>query len=114
MLRCYLGGALQEDIAEKDEQTMAQLVKQDLQEIMGIKEEPVFCKVRHNRKANVQYNVGHSERIDAIMQELQEGLFLAGSSYRGIGIPDCIQSGTLSAESAIELLMGNPEQKHSI
>ena len=106
MLRCYLGGALQEDIAEKDEQTMAQLVKQDLQEIMGIKEEPVFCKVRHNRKANVQYNVGHSERIDAIMQELQEGLFLAGSAYRGIGIPDCIQSGTHSAESAIEFLVG--------
>ena len=45
MLRCYLGGALQEDIAEKDEQTMAKLVKQDLLEIMGIKEEPVFCKV---------------------------------------------------------------------
>ena len=50
--------------------------------------------------------MNHSERIDAIMQELQEGLFLAGSAYRGIGIPDCIQSGTLSAESAIELLMG--------
>jgi oxygen-dependent protoporphyrinogen oxidase len=50
--------------------------------------------------------VGHSERIDAIMQALQEGLFLAGSAYRGIGIPDCIQSGTQSAESAINLLLG--------
>jgi len=109
MLRCYLGGALQEDIAEKDEQTMANLVKQDLGEIMGIHEEPVFCKVFHNRKSNVQYQVNHSERIDAIMQELQEGLFLAGSAYRGIGIPDCIQNGTQSAESAIELLMGKPK-----
>jgi len=105
MLRCYLGGALQEDIAEKDEQTMLNLVKQDLQEIMSIKEEPVFCKVFHNRKSNVQYQVNHSERIDAIMHELQEGLFLAGSAYRGIGIPDCIQSGSQSAESAIDLLM---------
>ena len=106
MLRCYLGGALQEDIAEKDEKTMINLVKQDLQEIMSIKEEPVFCKVFHNRKSNVQYQVNHSERIDTIMQVLQEGLFLAGSAYRGIGIPDCIQSGTKSADSAIELLMG--------
>jgi len=106
MLRCYLGGALQEEIAEKDEETMAALVKQDLREIMGINEEPVFCKVFHNRKSNVQYQVNHSKRIDSIMQELQEGLFLAGSAYRGIGIPDCIQSGTQSAESAIELLTG--------
>jgi len=106
MLRCYLGGALQEDIAEQDEETMASLVKQDLKEIMGITEEPVFCKVFHNRKSNVQYHVNHSARIDAIMQELQESLFLAGSAYRGIGIPDCIQSGTQAAESAIELLLG--------
>ncbi len=109
MLRCYLGGALQEDIAEKDEQTIAELVKQDLKEIMGIKEVPVFCKVFHNRKSNVQYHVNHSERIDTIMQELQEGIFLAGSAYRGIGIPDCIQSGTQSAESAIELMTGKPK-----
>jgi protoporphyrinogen/coproporphyrinogen III oxidase len=106
MLRCYLGGALQEHIAEKDEETMANLVKQDLKEIMGITEEPVFCNVVHNRKSNVQYEVNHSQRIDTIMQELQEGLFLAGSAYRGIGIPDCIQSGTKSAESAIGLLLG--------
>lgn len=106
MLRCYLGGALQENIAETDEETMATLVKQDLREIMGIHEEPVFCKVFHNRKSNVQYQVNHSERIDAIMQELEEGLFLTGSAYRGIGIPDCIQNGTLSAESAIRFLGG--------
>jgi protoporphyrinogen/coproporphyrinogen III oxidase len=106
MLRCYLGGALQEEIAEKDEETMANLVKQDLKEIMGVTEEPVFCKIFHNRKSNVQYEVNHSQRIDTIMQELQEGLFLVGSAYRGIGIPDCIQGGTKSAESAIELLLG--------
>ncbi|MZH42439.1 MAG: protoporphyrinogen oxidase [Nitrospinae bacterium] len=111
MLRCYLGGALQEDIAEKDEKTMADLVKQDLKEIMGIKEEPVFCKVYHNRKSNVQYHVNHSERIDSIMGELQEGIFLAGSAYRGIGIPDCIQSGTRSAEAAIELMTGKPKSE---
>jgi len=42
------------------------------------------------------------------MEDLQNfpGLFLAGSAYRGIGIPDCIQNGNQSAESAIELLTG--------
>ena len=106
MIRCYLGGALQEEIAEKDESTLITLVRQDLKEIMGVCEEPVFSKAFHNRKSNVQYHVNHSQRIDAVMQGLESGLFLAGSAYRGIGIPDCIQSGTQSAESAIQLLMG--------
>ncbi|MBT3921993.1 MAG: protoporphyrinogen oxidase [Nitrospina sp.] len=106
MLRCYLGGALREDIAEKDEHTMTRLVRQDLKEIMGIEEKPVFCKVFHNRKSNVQYQVNHSVRIDTLMKELDAfpGLFLAGSAYRGIGIPDCIQSGNESAESVIQFL----------
>ncbi len=108
MLRCYLGGALQEDIAEKDEQTLATLVMQDLKKIMGIEEEPVFCKVFHNRKSNVQYHVNHSEHIDSIMKDLERfpGLFLAGSAYRGIGIPDCIQNGNQSAELATQFLAG--------
>ena len=108
MLRCYLGGALQEDIAEKDEQTLATLVMQDLKKIMGIEEEPVFCKVFHNRKSNVQYHVNHSEHIDSIMKDLEgfPGLFLAGSAYRGIGIPDCIQNGNQSAELATQFLAG--------
>jgi len=32
------------------------------------------------------------------------GLFLAGSAYRGIGIPDCIQNGNQAAESAFDFL----------
>ena len=50
MLRCYLGGALQEEIAEKDVETLERLVRNDLQEIMGIKETPIFCKVFKNNK----------------------------------------------------------------
>ena len=111
MLRCYLGGALQEEIAEKDEETLAALVKKDLQEIMGINETPVFCKVFQNYKSNVQYHVNHTEKIDSIMGDLKNypGLFLAGSAYRGIGIPDCIQNGNQSVESALEFLNAKSE-----
>ncbi|MEK9630085.1 MAG: protoporphyrinogen oxidase [Nitrospinota bacterium] len=108
MLRCYLGGALQEEIAEKDAETLEKLVREDLQHIMGITETPVFCKVFQNRKSNVQYHVNHSEKIDSVMEDMKNfpGLFLAGSAYRGIGIPDCIQNGSSAAESALEYLNG--------
>ena len=106
MLRCYLGGALQEEIAEKDAETLERLVRNDLQEIMGIKEIPVFCKVFRNLKSNVQYHVNHSEKIDSVMEDLKSfpGLFLAGSAYRGIGIPDCIQNGNQAAKATLKFL----------
>jgi oxygen-dependent protoporphyrinogen oxidase len=34
------------------------------------------------------------------------GLALAGAAYRGVGIPDCIDSGERAAESVIRALAG--------
>ena len=106
MLRCFVGGANREDLAEQDEDAIAAMARQELKEIMGIDREPVFCKVYHNRKSNVQYHVGHAELVASIQKELQTvpGLFLAGSAYTGIGIPDCVLNGTRAMESAFAFL----------
>ncbi len=108
MLRCFVGGAVQEDLAEQDEDAIAEMVKHELRDLMGIVQEPVVAKVFHNKKSNVQYRVGHAALIDSVYSALNEfpGLFLAGSAYRGIGIPDCIQNGTQTAEAAIDFLAG--------
>lgn len=106
MIRCFVGGARREDLAEQDEESLAKMVRRELLEIMGIDREPILCKVFHNRKSNVQYHVGHAQLIESIQQELKPfpGLFLSGSAYTGIGIPDCIQNGTRAAEGAIDFL----------
>jgi protoporphyrinogen/coproporphyrinogen III oxidase len=106
MLRCFVGGAKNEELAEQDEDAIAAMVKKELADLMGIHQEPEICKVFHNRKSNVQYRVGHVGLIDAVQNELSAfpGLFLTGSAYTGIGIPDCIQNGTRAAEAAINLL----------
>jgi protoporphyrinogen/coproporphyrinogen III oxidase len=48
--------------------------------------------------------VGHLGRVDAMEQLLASypGLFLTGSAYRGVGIPDCIHQGVLTAEHIME------------
>ena len=53
-----------------------------------------------------QYPVGHSGRITAINERLEElpGLYLAGNAYSGIGISDCIRTGKAAAEKALEFL----------
>ena len=48
-----------------------------------------------------QYEVGHLDRIAEIEHAVAQlpGLVLAGNSYRGAGIPDCIRSGEAAAQS---------------
>ena len=57
-----------------------------------------------------QYGVGHLERLQRIESLLQQlpGLALAGNGYRGIGVPDCVRSGSEAANKAM-LAVGLPE-----
>jgi oxygen-dependent protoporphyrinogen oxidase len=50
-----------------------------------------------------QYGVGHLERLQQIENLLQRhsGLALAGNGYRGIGVPDCVRSGSDAANKAL-------------
>jgi oxygen-dependent protoporphyrinogen oxidase len=106
MLRCFIGGAKKEALAEQDADTLRQMVKDEIRDIMGIRQEPVMSRVFHYRKSNVQYHVGHAGLIANINSELASapGVYLAGSAYTGIGIPDCIQNGGRAAERVIDYL----------
>ena len=110
MLRCFIGGALREDLAEQSEQALEEMVKNELLEMMGISETPLFCRVFKNEKANVQYSVDHGALIQQVDDELASlaGMYLAGSAYTGIGIPDCVLNGTRAAESVIRFLNHSP------
>ena len=106
MLRCFVGGAMREELAELDEDSIGTMVREELLDIMGIDCEPVFLKVFKYKKSNVQYQVGHAALIESIREELQSfpGFFVTGSAYTGIGIPDCIRDGASAAKEVIEFL----------
>jgi oxygen-dependent protoporphyrinogen oxidase len=57
-------------------------------------------------KANPQYRVDHLERVEAMEKMLTgyPGLFLTGSAYRGVGIPDCIHQASQTAERVLAML----------
>ena len=101
LLRAFAGGALQPDIFSLDESEMAARVEADLRELLGITGKPLFTEVAKWERSMPQYEVGHLDRIAEIENELSKlpGLALAGNSYRGTGIPDCIRSGETAAES---------------
>jgi oxygen-dependent protoporphyrinogen oxidase len=75
---------------------------------MGARGEPILSRVTAWENALPQYNVGHLDRVARIEAAIEtiSGLALAGASYRGVGIPDCIQSGWEAAEKVSEELRG--------
>ncbi len=106
LLRAFVGGAVNEYLAEQDAETIKQQVCEELRDIMEIREEPLFCDVYQYKKGNVQYRVHHPQLVSEIQKELAnyKGLYLAGSAYKGIGIPDCVKNGTENAQAALEFL----------
>ena len=104
LLRAFAGGALQPDVfALADIETR---VENDLRELLGITEKPIFTETARWERSMPQYEVGHLNRltqIETAIDQLQ-GLTLAGNSYRGAGIPDCVRSGETAADKIIKSL----------
>jgi len=100
LLRCFIGGATAEKFLSAPDAAIVAAVLSDLAQLVGIKAPPGKTQITRWPRALAQYTVGHLERlmrIDAVVTQLP-GLTLAGNGYRGIGIPDCIRSGTQAAE----------------
>jgi protoporphyrinogen/coproporphyrinogen III oxidase len=106
LIRSFIGGVGREDLVWRDEAALIQLVCEDLGAILGITAAPLLARVYRWNRANPQYLVGHLERVDAMEQMLSSypGLFLTGSAYRGVGVPDCIHQGALTAERIMAML----------
>jgi oxygen-dependent protoporphyrinogen oxidase len=106
IVRCFLGGARDEEILDRTEDQILQIVRGELQQIIGLTSEPLFTRVYKWKAAMAQYSVGHLERlrrIEVLRQKLP-GLALAGNGFHGIGVPDCVLSGTEAAAKVLAAL----------
>ena len=103
LLRCFVGGALDERILELDDASLARRARDELGQALGIKAEPVLTRLFRWPAAMPQYHVGHLARVETIERRLMglPGLGLAGGAYRGVGIADCVRSGEDAAERAL-------------
>ncbi len=99
IVRCFLGGARDEQILQSSEDEILRIVRDELRTIIALNAEPSFARVYKWKSAMAQYSVGHLERLQRIETQRQKlpGLALAGNGYNGIGVPDCVRSGTEAA-----------------
>jgi protoporphyrinogen/coproporphyrinogen III oxidase len=106
IVRCFLGGAGGEHMLAHSQDEILQIVREELDQILQLKAEPLFSRVFKWKGAMAQYGVGHLERLQRIEAHRQKlpGLALAGNGYSGIGVPDCVRSGTAAAEETLKAL----------
>jgi oxygen-dependent protoporphyrinogen oxidase len=100
LLRCFVGGALNEGVLESDDGALIAGARDELREALGVTAEPMLTRVARWTKAMPQYHVGHGGRVEAIERcaAALPGLQLAGGAYRGVGIADCVRSGEAAAD----------------
>lgn len=98
-LRVFAGGQGRQKDIEMGDAEVLRRIRTDLQEIMGIREEPKLALVYRWNLASPVYPSGHEARLARIESRVSglPGVYLAGASYRGVGIPDCILSGREAA-----------------
>ncbi|XP_065056522.1 protoporphyrinogen oxidase-like [Rhopilema esculentum] len=77
---------------------------QGVTQTLGIKKKPIKCCVSIQKECIPQYQVGHLELVESIHTEIckdQLPLTIVGSSYRAVGINDCI----FNAQTEVENIM---------
>ncbi len=91
-------------IRHLDDATLIDRAVQETGEHLGISIERSEVRMTRWSDAFTQYRPHHANRIASLEQQLPASLKLAGSSYRGIGIPACIADGIRSADELLTTL----------
>lgn len=100
LIRAFVGGAFGKEIFDQNDPDLTRLVLHDLSELLKIEGEPLFVSLSRFTNAMVEYRVGHLQWLDKLQSMCEEypGLKFIGSSYRGVGIPQCIKEADTIAE----------------
>lgn len=107
LLRCYVGRAGDETIVDLSDDQIIKIVLDDLKKTMDISMNPDFAIVSRWKNSMPQYTVGHKQRLATILEHVKAelpGVFLAGASYGGVGIPDCIDQAEAAVKNVLNYL----------
>jgi oxygen-dependent protoporphyrinogen oxidase len=97
LMRAFMGGPQNQEIMEQSDEELTTIALTELRRILGIRAsaKPLFHRFFRWTGGMPQYTIGHLDRVESIKARTAEipGLGLAGGAYRGVGLPNCIESG---------------------
>lgn len=107
LLRCMAGGPGNEALLSGTDEALVQMAIAELTDLFGVTGPPEQQWVIRHPKAIAQYEPGHLARlaaIDRILTDRYPGLYITGSSYRGISVNYCIKEAEATAHSVWNFL----------
>lgn len=120
LLRGFLGGARDQEVLAGTDDELLELVRTQLIELLGIRPsaQPRYAKLFRWEGGMPQYTLGHLDRVDEIESRCADlpGFALAGNAYRGVGVPNALESGERAVskvlkDAGITLAEDSVEQK---
>ncbi|RKS77038.1 oxygen-dependent protoporphyrinogen oxidase [Actinomadura pelletieri DSM 43383] len=106
LIRTLAGGVQDPAFSSLSSDEAVRMVHQDLVHIFGVHGEPVFAFDHLWRRAIPEYPLGHRDRIADVLRDVagSGGLHVAGNTYHGVGINDCVRDARrVAADVAGEL-----------
>ena len=88
-----------------DEEYLYHTALKNTREILNINAKPLKSLVTVQKNCIPQYQVGHLKTIDSINNEIKEKqlpLTLVGSSYKAVGLNDCIYNSQVETEKLVQ------------
>jgi oxygen-dependent protoporphyrinogen oxidase len=106
VIRCFVGRAGSEEALDLPDDRLIEAARAEAEAAAPMQAPPEATAVLRWPRAMPQYEVGHLDRVEEIDRALSAtpGIFVAGSAYRGVGIPDCIRQAGEAAERVGEYL----------
>lgn len=107
LLRGFLGGPRDQEVLERSDEELIELARLQLVRLLGIRAAavPRYAKLFRWEGGMPQYTLGHLDRVDEIerIEGGIPGLAVAGNAYRGVGVPNALESG----ERAVSKVLGD-------
>ena len=116
LLRTFIGGARDPHALGQSDAELVRTSLAALRPLLGIERDPLLTRVYRWERGNAQHDVGHLGRMAAIDRALERhpGLFLTGSGFRGVGIPDCVADGRKTGAAVAAWLTQNLNSTHNV
>lgn len=106
LIRVFLGGPRHDEVVTWSDDALIAASLREMSRLMGITAPPSLTRVDRYVRAMPRYEVGHLRRVERIEERARTipALALAGTAFRGVGVPDAVKGGETAAERIFESL----------
>jgi oxygen-dependent protoporphyrinogen oxidase len=102
LVRLFLGGAMHPELLTLSNEQLLEIASEELREIIEWDGKARWSEVIRWESAMPQYDVGHLQQVELLEKLLESHdptVRVAGATYRGVGVPQCIRSGRKAIEA---------------